>query len=375
MGGLADAKYRHMASRCVAGCSALGRIERLVNSKRGGRLAALLAWVMLLGGGAVLWMTALRDVWPMLDMVAPLSLHALAVTLIAAATLLLRSGRMMFMASSLGVVAITPSLLMFDARERPGEERLPWHRTAASSDQPPVLRVLAINAWHSNSAPDRLAGYIARADADIVLLSEFGPDKSALLQRLQRKYPHQASCAQAWSCSQVLLSRERFLRSGVRMPTLTNPPMVWAEFGGGASGAKVTVIGTHIYRPSKRHDWHQAQLDGLARFVRGLDGEVIVAGDFNMTRLSASFDAFIDATGLKAPSRVLASWPAWPTPMPLPQVQIDHIFVSSQLGIVDQRIGRPVGSDHLPLWTAIRLPQRATIMAGEPAEPAAEALR
>ena len=33
--------------------------------------------------------------------------------------------------------------------------------------------------------------------------------------------------------------------------------------------------------------------------------------------------------------------------------------------VVDQRVGRPVGSDHLPLWSAIRLPAKPTIMAGE----------
>ena len=329
-------------------------------------MAGALAWAMLLAGGAVLWMTVLRDLWPALDMAAPLALHALAATVIAALTLLLKTGRLMFLASSLGVVAITPSLLMLDARERPGEERLPWHRNVAARDTPRVLRLLAINAWHSNSAPDLLAGYVARADADVVLLSEFGPDKAALLAQLKRKYPYQASCAEAWACSQVLLARERFDRSGVRMPTLTNPPMVWAEFrSGGASGSKVTVVGTHIYRPSKRHDWHRAQLTGLADFVRRIDGEVIVAGDFNMTRLSASFDEFVAASGLAAPTRVLASWPAWPTPMPLPQVQIDHVFVSPQLAVVDQRVGRPVGSDHLPLWSAIRLPAKPTIMAGE----------
>ena len=334
--------------------------------KRAGNLASLLAWGVLVAAGAVLWMTALRDVWPVLDVAAPLAVHALAATGIATAALLLRAGRLTFLASALGVVAIAPSVMTLDARERPGEERLPWHRTAAAADQPRLLRVVAINAWHDNAQPGALAAYLGRADADVVLLSEFGPDKQDLLAKLKRRYPHQASCAHAWACSQVLLAREPFARSGTRMPSPGNPPMVWAEFhSGNVKGSKVTVIGTHIYRPSKRHDWHQAQLAGLARLVRAIDGEVIVAGDFNMTRLSASFDAFTEASGLTAPRRVLASWPAWPAPLPLPQVQIDHLFVSSGLAVVDQRIGRPVGSDHLPLWSAIRLPERATIMAGD----------
>ena len=344
----------------------MGFVRSIIAGERGGTLAAAIAWLMLATAGAVLWMTVLRDVWPVLDIAAPLALHALAATLVAAATLLLRTGRLMFLASALGLVAIAPSLTTLDARERPGEEFLPWHRTVASRAEPRVLRLVAINAWHDNARPEALMLYLARADADIVLLSEFGPDKAALLERVKRKYPHQVSCAEAWPCSQVLLARERFERSGTRMPTLSNPPMVWAEFrSGDVRGSRVTVIGTHIYRPSKRHDWHEAQLAGLAKHVRGIEGEVIVAGDFNMTRLLASYDAFASASGLSAPERVLASWPAWPAPMPLPQVQIDHAFVSSGLTVVDQRIGRPVGSDHLPLWSAIRLPEKATLMAGE----------
>lgn len=343
--------------------------DRMVSaglSKRGGSLAGGLSWVLLALSGTVLWMTALRDMWPLLDVVSPLAVHALAIAIVASGTLLLKRGRLLFLAGSLGAMLLVPTLLTLDARERPGMSPAIWHHAVASPGLiQPALKVLSINTFHNNQAPEKLWRYLARADADVVVLSEFGPSKSALLERLKRAYPYQVSCADRWPCAQVLLSRQRFERSGFVMPSLKSPPLVWAEFrSAGVKGSKVTVIGTHIYRPSRRFDWHRAQLAGLAERLRRMDGGVIIAGDFNMTRLSASFEDFLAESGLVAGDRELPGWPAWPSVMPLPQVQIDHLFVSRDLAVVDQRIGTPVGSDHLPLWSAVRLPDKATIMAG-----------
>lgn len=332
------------------------------------RSGLALSWLVLAAGGLVLWLIVLRGIWPVLDILSPLGPHAFAGAIAAAIALMLGRGRLLFLFGSIGLIVITPSLIALGALEAPGERRMPWHDAVSDrGDVAPQIRVLAINTWHANRDLAGLQRYIASADADVVVLSEFGPNKEPLLDALQRTYPYQASCAREWACSQVLVSRHPFVRSGTRMPTLRNPPMVWAEFHvGTGKAAKLTVVGTHIFRPSRRHDWHMAQLRGLARFVRETEGSVIVAGDFNMTRMSQSFDDFTFASGLAAPDRTLASWPAWP--LPLPQFQLDHIFVSSDLEVLHQRLGHRVGSDHLPLWSSVRLPAQATIMAGRSLE-------
>lgn len=341
-----------------------------VLARRGGDVAGGAAWLLLAGAGAVLWMVALREIWPALDIAAPLMVHALFAAPIAAATLMLPRGRMLFFVSALGALLMAPSLLTLDARETGQATGVMRLSKSEGVDRladagRPLLRVLAINTWRHNSSLDELARYLVRADAEIVVLSEFGPEKQHLLERLKRAFPYQAGCAHLDACSQVLLSRERFERAGSVMPSLSSPPLVWAEYRGG--GNKVTVFGTHVFRPSRHFRWHRDQLEGLARRIRNTEGSVIVAGDFNASRLSRTFTDFLDASGLNVSDRELASWPAWPAwlaGIPLPQVQIDHLVVSRDLAIVDQRIGAPVGSDHLPLWSAIRLADRATIMAG-----------
>lgn len=45
----------------------------------------------------------------------------------------------------------------------------------------------------------------------------------------------------------------------------------------------------------------------------------------------------------------MPSWPAWP----LPQVALDHIFVSPDLAVAAAGTGAAVGSDHLPVWAQL----------------------
>ncbi len=317
------------------------------------------AWLVLLGSGLVLWAILLRGLFPVLDIISPVGPHAFAAAAVAAIALMLERWRPHFLMTALGVIMITPSVLSLVALEDRADRRQPL---AGHRDEIPQLRVLAINTWHSNGDLKGLARYIIGADADVIVLSEFGPNKARLLDKLKRSYPHQVSCAAVWACSQALLSRKPFARSGTQLPSLTSPPLVWAEFHvGTVDVTKLTVFGTHIYRPSRRHEWHLAQLAGLAARVRKTEGSVVVAGDFNMTRMSQSFDDFVYASGLDSPSRLLATWPAWP--LPLPQFQFDYAFVSRDLEVLEQRLGHTIGSDHLPLWTSVRLPQRATVMA------------
>lgn len=337
-----------------------------------GRSGLVLAWIILLGAGLVIWGIVMRGLYEPLDILSPLGPHAFATAAAAAIALMLSRWRSYFLISALGAILVTPSILSLVALEEPGERRQPWHDALAGvRDTVPQLRILSLNTWHANGDLAGLARYIAGADADVVVLSEFGPNKQALLRQLKSVYPYQVDCAAVLPCSQALLSRMPFVRAGTRLPSLSNPPMVWAQFHiGTVDVAKLTVIGTHIYRPSRRLQWHLAQLKGLASLVRKTEGSVIVAGDFNMTRMSQSFDDFTYASGLETPGRLLASWPAWP--VPLPQFQLDYVFVSRDLEVLDQRLGHMIGSDHLPLWTSVRLPQRASIMAqgdGERANP------
>jgi endonuclease/exonuclease/phosphatase (EEP) superfamily protein YafD len=79
-------------------------------------------------------------------------------------------------------------------------------------------------------------------------------------------------------------------------------------------------------------------------------GKVVVLGDFNATPFSRILAMIVHKSDL----RRITSLPSWPTYAELPQLAIDHIFLSRDVRVLQQpRIGRPSGSDHYPLTAVI----------------------
>ena len=89
----------------------------------------------------------------------------------------------------------------------------------------------------------------------------------------------------------------------------------------------------------------------LAQFVRRIDSPLVLAGDLNTSPWSNAFRKLRAATGLSPAAKLLPSWPAWP--LALPQVALDHIFVSPDLAVAAAGTGTAVGSDHLPVWAQL----------------------
>jgi endonuclease/exonuclease/phosphatase (EEP) superfamily protein YafD len=80
-------------------------------------------------------------------------------------------------------------------------------------------------------------------------------------------------------------------------------------------------------------------------------------GDLNATPWSRPFHRFVGRSGLcdsRAGFGVQASFPAASALLRIP---IDHVLVSCVIGVRNRRIGRDVGSDHLPVIVDLVLPR------------------
>ena len=210
------------------------------------------------------------------------------------------------------------------------------------------IKIISLNSWHRHADHQQLISYLHDQDADIVVLGEFGPNKRYLLKTLRRRYPNQADCAHIWSCSIALLSKFEFSSQGADKPSRDRPSHVWGTFNVG--GQKLSVIGTHLYRPIDDLKRHRREISGLAEHVRNLDGAIVVVGDFNTTPWAHSFRTFRTESQLTAMNSYLPSWPAV-----APQLAIDHLFHSENVRVRSVRTGGAMGSDHLPLVAHIEL--------------------
>jgi endonuclease/exonuclease/phosphatase (EEP) superfamily protein YafD len=322
-----------------------------------GHTGRRLALLVLAGANLALMLQVAGTLSALADVFAPLTGHLVGIGLTAALALLARRYvPLILTAGGMLTMAVHVSLGLAGCCAAPVPTR-PSQLAKVAHASTESLTVLALNSWHRLGDQQRLEHYLITAPADVIVLSEFGPDKRPMLARLRETYPFQVECADRWDCALALISRRSLTASGVgplgadHQAGAAKPmaDFVWAKVGG--LGGSLTIIGTHVYRPSRDPWLHQRQMEALSGFLRNIEGPLVLAGDLNTSPWSNAFRQLRAATGLAPASILMPTWPAWP--LPLPQVALDHILVSSDLIVAAAGTGPAVGSDHLPVWAHI----------------------
>ncbi|MFN4143662.1 endonuclease/exonuclease/phosphatase family protein [Aestuariivirga sp.] len=212
-----------------------------------------------------------------------------------------------------------------------------------------ALKVASFNTLWVNQDADAVKAEILRLDADVVTLIEMSPAKRRIAGELKDRYPHQANCFGVDYCDLAILSKLPIMDSEARSQW-EGPPYIRARLGPEAGG--LTVVGVHTLRfPHSRAQLRQ--VSAIAGFIETLSGPKLVMGDFNAT----PFSRIITLMESKANLRRLTFLPSWPSHANLPQISIDHIFVSPTVRLLGAaHIGEPAGSDHYPVAAQIGVP-------------------
>jgi endonuclease/exonuclease/phosphatase (EEP) superfamily protein YafD len=224
-------------------------------------------------------------------------------------------------------------------------------RTAGADLQPGeiALRLASFNIWDGNRNEEAVRAEIIRLDADVIAVVEAQQYGRHLADSLRTQYAYRADCFDDPLCDSFILSKHPIAAHQYKL-FWEGPPMVVAQLG--PELGNVTVVAVHTLRfPHSRAQLHQVQ--GLAKWLEKVAGSRIVMGDFNSTPFSRMLTALSGATGMKRLTE-LPTWPAW---FGLPQVAIDHIFVSEGIRPVSrEQIGNPSGSDHFPISLTVAVP-------------------
>ena len=170
-----------------------------------------------------------------------------------------------------------------------------------------------------------------------------------ILASLAGRYPYRADCLTQDFCNLVILSKFPIAASEMRIDW-EGPPAIRAKIGPELGG--LTVIAAHTIRfPHSRVQFRQ--ILELSKFVEAIPGRKLVMGDFNATPFSRIVGTFAGRTGMTR----LSGLPSWPTLIQLPQMAIDHIFVSPDIRATQsQKIGNAAGSDHYPISIKLAVP-------------------
>ncbi|EKV26628.1 hypothetical protein C882_2255 [Caenispirillum salinarum AK4] len=236
--------------------------------------------------------------------------------------------------------------------------------TAPTPEAPPGerLRVVAANVLNANRTPDAVADFVARSDADVVILVDaVGPRWTQALEEIGGLYPHAAPDGWRNGAPALIFSRHPIWYDRVARRTAGKTPYLVTRLTVGERA--VSVIGVHPTSPAPFDgDGSRArnqQLRQIAQTASGLDDPLIVAGDFNTTLWSPHAAALLDATGLRPAAHGHgwhATWPRW---MPPGRIPIDHVLLRGPL--TAERFGRgpAIGSDHYPVVADLVLAPRS----------------
>ncbi len=215
-----------------------------------------------------------------------------------------------------------------------------------------IVRVYSANLFYLNNDTARIRQSIEAADADIIVLIELSSDPALRIDQLLEGYPHRAA---SMRLDQTRGPSRSLIASRWPLIARDDPPdglhavaaTVRTPLG------PINVVGVHLTRPWPfQHSWGQiSQTMALDAVVEGLEGPVVVAGDFNSVSSARIGKQIQRDIGLRPAPGFPGTWPG-----DLPSalgITIDQVYASPDLAFVSRRLGRPTGSDHRPVVTEV----------------------
>lgn len=239
-----------------------------------------------------------------------------------------------------------------------------------------TLKVMSRNLFGRNFDMERVAEAIEAADPDIVALQEyFSGQREGLHDRLISTYPNVIECLGGDRASLAIYSRLPFARSSdSHCPDnyasgLNKVGWLAAEMST-ADGRSFTVVSTHLNWPIQISPLRNTSLgwperiaamsarkgveySEVAAALAGIEGPLLLVGDFNATPWSYELRQFTQDAGLDRQTHNLFTWPArfyirgWRRFIPF--LPLDHLFTRSGTMVHSIAATDPAGSDHLAL--------------------------
>lgn len=250
-----------------------------------------------------------------------------------------------------------------------------FFRPATNTTQP-LVKLFSHNLFGLNLNMVRTAQVILDQDPDIIAFQEFfDGQRRGLHPLIVGEYPYFARCAGRKNSYVALYSKTPFeVEPGTQCaPDIegeNNPVARLIARFSDANGTSFNVATTHLNWPVQVNPLRSDSLsiveklsamtarketewDELVQAIQGIEGPVVLAGDFNSTSWSYAMKKFEREARLTRYSRGLLTYPklfyirGW---RELPAIfPIDHFMASENVHVGEVKTGAQTGSDHLPI--------------------------
>lgn len=118
------------------------------------------------------------------------------------------------------------------------------------------------------------------------------------------------------------------------------------------------VVALHAPRPfGNRARRQDEQLEIAATTAASApDHKTILVGDLNLTPWSPAFSRLLERGELRDTGPYRGLLATWLSRLPFVGLLLDHVLVSPSIGILANRLGPDIGSDHLPVIVDLAIP-------------------
>lgn len=217
------------------------------------------------------------------------------------------------------------------------------------------LRVLSVNLLASNRDAGDLLDEIKTIDPDVLILQEYSVRWHKILNNALEDYSHRLHEIINSPFGIAAYSKRPYLKKHVTYFNQALFPAVDVEIQ--VESATVRILGIHPIPPVSpvAYSMRNAYLHKVAEFAGGVDGALVVMGDFNTTPWSWYFSQLLKAGGLVSSRDGRGLHPTWPAGFWPLWTPIDHIVHNRKLQTVHFESGTSFGSDHFPVWADLTL--------------------
>ena len=230
----------------------------------------------------------------------------------------------------------------------------------------PLLTVLHVTLDHDNPDVSRAIAFINQQERqqapDVVSILEVTPQSLPLLQaglsgyRLAIAEPLPNSHGSAWFVSRHPADALTVEGSQlIHLPADSDRPLLLLNISYG--GRAIELLCFHVIRPQSDRtvSYQRVEFQALTDWSQQ-HHQAIVIGDFNSTPWYGAFRKLLREGKLVSSQPGFGLQPTWHSSLPsLLQIPIDHCLHSRAFVSVGRRVGRSVGSDHLPLSVSVRV--------------------
>lgn len=230
----------------------------------------------------------------------------------------------------------------------------PLYKTQAKDSNEPVgensMTLLVSNVLMENDDKVRFHKLVKKHNPDVVLINEPDQKWATSISKLDGDYPYSIKYPMDNTYGMILLSKFPLTESTINFLVKDNIPSVFTKITL-PSGSKIDLYGVHPEPPKPGSDTYERDTELLiiGKKIKKTNNPTIVAGDMNDVGWSVTSKLFRKYSKLVDPREGRGLYNTYNVDVPLLRYPLDHIFYSSEFGLIDLKTLKDIGSDHYPL--------------------------